>query len=158
MNDTRLRDSRALGNSRALARILDTAIAIPGTKIRVGLDAIIGLVPGAGDILSAALGSYIVMAAVRSGAPTPVIARMLGNVAIDTVVGSVPVLGDLFDIVFKSNRRNAELLERYAAEPAATTKRSTIAVGLAIAAVVLMLVGIITLGILAARAIWALLT
>lgn len=134
--------------------MLDTAFQIPGTRIRIGLDAILGLIPGAGDVLSAALGSYIVMAAVRAGAPMPVIARMLGNVALDTAVGSIPVLGDLFDIAFKSNKRNAELLERYVEQPGATRTRSKAVVALAIAALVAVLVGIIALGVIAARLIW----
>jgi hypothetical protein len=148
VNDTQIR------SSRALARVLDTAFQIPGTRIRIGLDAILGLIPGAGDVLSAALGSYIVVAAVRAGAPTPVIIRMLGNVALDTAVGSIPVLGDLFDIAFKSNKRNAGLLERYVEQPGATVARSTAVVALAIAAVVIILAGIIALGVVAARLIW----
>ena len=152
MNDTANR------NARAIARILDTAITIPGTSIKVGLDGILGLIPGAGDVASAALGSLIVMAAVRSGAPTPVIARMVGNIALDTAVGTVPILGDLFDIAFKSNKRNADLLDRYTAQPVATTTRSKgviVAIGVG---VVLVLVAIVALGIVAARALWQLLT
>jgi len=148
VNDTQIR------SSRALARVLDTAFEIPGTRIRIGLDAILGLIPGAGDVLSAALGSYIVMAAVRAGAPAPVIARMLGNVALDTAVGSIPVLGDLFDIAFKSNMRNAGMLERYLEQPGVTVTRSKAVVALTVATVIVVLAAIVALGVVAARLIW----
>ncbi|HET7842856.1 MAG TPA: DUF4112 domain-containing protein [Xanthomonadales bacterium] len=99
--------------ARRLARLLDTAVAIPGTNIRFGLDALLGLVPGVGDAVGTLLSSQIVIAAARSGVPTLVIIRMLLNLVVDTVVGAVPVLGDLFDVVFRSNQRNLELLERH---------------------------------------------
>lgn len=152
VNDTRQ------STSNALARVLDTAIRIPGTNIRLGLDAIIGLIPGVGDVASAALSSIIVLAAVRSGAPMPVIARMVGNVAIDTAIGSIPVLGDLFDVAFKSNKRNAELLEQYFAQPSVTTRRSKGVIAAMVGAVVLALVAILALAILLARALWGMLT
>jgi hypothetical protein len=104
-------------SSNALARLLDTAIRIPGTNIRLGLDAVLGLIPGAGDAVGALLSSYIILAAARQGAPRAVLLRMIGNVAIDSVIGAVPVLGDIFDIAFKSNARNAALLERVAVQP-----------------------------------------
>src|SRR5687767_2496107 len=97
--------------ARALARALDTAIGVPGTPLRIGADAILGLIPGAGDIVGAALSSYIVLAAARRGAPPAVLWRMVANVAIDTAIGAIPVLGDLFDVAWKSNTKNVELLE-----------------------------------------------
>src|SRR5438046_2681126 len=105
INDTELK------RTRALARALDTAIGVPGTNVRLGLDAILGLIPGAGDVVTGALSGYIVLVAVRGGAPRPVVWRMLGNIGIDTLVGSVPVFGDLFDVAYKSNIKNVELLE-----------------------------------------------
>src|SRR5688500_16273473 len=96
-----------LRSSRALARILDTAVRIPGTQIRFGLDALLGLIPGAGDVAGALLSSYIILAAARQGAPRAVLLRMIGNVALDSMVGAIPVLGDIFDVAFKSNARNA---------------------------------------------------
>src|SRR5690349_4961119 len=80
---------------RALARLMDSAIAIPGTNIRLGLDSVIGLVPGVGDLAGAAMSGYIVLASARLGAPAPVLIRMVANVAVDGIVGSVPLLGDL---------------------------------------------------------------
>ena len=93
-----------------LSTLLDTALVVPGTNIRFGLDALIGLVPGIGDIVSTALSLYIVREARAIGAPRLLVARMLANVALDGVVGAVPVAGDLFDVAFRANRRNVALL------------------------------------------------
>jgi hypothetical protein len=94
----------------ALATLLDTAFLIPGTNIRFGLDALIGLVPGIGDAVTTAMSLFIVHEAHQLGAPAPVIARMLGNVAIDGIVGVFPLVGDAFDVMWRSNRRNMRLL------------------------------------------------
>jgi hypothetical protein len=94
----------------ALANLLDTAVLIPGTNVRFGLDAVIGLFPGIGDTVTAALSLFIVHEAYQLGAPGHVIARMLGNVALDGVAGSVPLVGDAFDVLWRSNRRNMRLL------------------------------------------------
>lgn len=98
---------------RTLVRLMDDAIAIPGTSIRIGWDAILGLVlPGVGDAATAVSQVALLIAAVRARAAWSVIARMVLNVAVDALVGSVPLLGDLFDASFKANRKNLELLER----------------------------------------------
>lgn len=97
-----------------LAMLLDSAITIPGTKIAMGLDAVLGLVPVLGDAISGAIGSYIIWEARRFGAPRWLIARMIANTTLDTVIGSVPFVGDLFDVAFKSNRKNVALLHRHA--------------------------------------------
>ena len=94
----------------ALATLLDTAILIPGTNVRFGLDALIGLVPGIGDMVTTLLSLYIVREARALGAPRHVILRMLGNVALDGLVGAVPLAGDLFDVMWRANRRNMALL------------------------------------------------
>ena len=94
----------------ALANLLDTAVMIPGINVRFGLDAVIGLVPGIGDTITTALSLFIVHEAYQLGAPRHVIARMLGNVALDGVVGSVPLVGDAFDVLWRSNKRNMRLL------------------------------------------------
>jgi hypothetical protein len=94
----------------ALASLLDTAVLIPGTDIRFGLDALIGLVPGIGDAVTTAMSLYIVHEARQLGAPGHVIARMLANVALDGVVGAVPLVGDAFDVMWRSNKRNMRLL------------------------------------------------
>ena len=94
----------------ALATLLDTAIVIPGTQIRFGLDAVIGLVSGIGDVITTVLSLFIVSEARALGAPPLLIARMIANVALDGVVGVVPLAGDVFDVAFRANRRNMALL------------------------------------------------
>jgi hypothetical protein len=97
----------------ALANLLDTAFVIPGTNIRFGFDAMIGLVPGIGDAITTVISLYIVREARELGAPRHLVARMLANVAIDGVVGAVPFLGDAFDVVWRANRRNVALLRKH---------------------------------------------
>jgi hypothetical protein len=96
-----------------LARLLDTAFIIPGTGVRFGLDALIGLVPGIGDAITMAMALYIVKEARALGAPPLLIARMLVNVALDGVIGAVPLVGDAFDVAFRANRRNIALLREH---------------------------------------------
>lgn len=149
--------SKDVDNARSLARVLDTAIGIPGTKLRVGLDALLGLIPGAGDAVSAALSGYIVLAAARAGASRPVLLRMIGNVVFDTVVGSIPIVGDLFDVAFRANSRNVALLERVAADPVTVDRSSRRAGVVLVVILVLVLLAIVTLGVLLARLVWNLL-
>lgn len=146
-SSTALRVDRA----RVLARALDSAIRIPGTNVRFGLDAVLGLVPGLGDVAGAALGGYLVLLGSRLGAPKPVLARMLLNVALDTLAGVVPVAGDLFDVAWKSNMRNMALLERYIAKPVATTKSSSAFVLVIIALLALLAIVGLLLAILVVR-------
>ena len=96
-----------------LATLLDTAFVIPGTRFRFGVDGLIGLVPGFGDTVTTALALWIVYEAHQLGAPKHVIARMLGNVALDGMVGAVPLAGDLFDILWRANRRNMRILREW---------------------------------------------
>jgi hypothetical protein len=97
----------------AVAKLLDIAFILPGTKIRYGIDGIIGLIPVVGDIIATALSLWLVREARALGAPWYVTARMLGNVAVQGVVGAVPVAGDAFDVLFRANMRNARLLRRW---------------------------------------------
>ncbi len=99
-------------NLDLLSHLLDDFLRIPGTQIRFGLDGMIGLIPGIGDVLGAMASWIIILAAWLRGVPKVTLARMLANVAIETVIGTVPVLGDAFDIAWKANRRNFALLER----------------------------------------------
>lgn len=96
--------------------ILDNRFRIPGTNIRFGLDFLIGLVPTAGDILSFMISGLLVIAMARRGASGQVVAKMLGNIALDTTVGAVPILGDIFDLFYKSNLRNYNLLKEHYTE------------------------------------------
>lgn len=97
----------------ALASFMDSAILIPGTNLRFGADAIIGLIPGIGDAITAGISCLIILEAKRMGAPHHVVARMIGNVAIDGLVGAVPLVGDLFDVAFRANLRNMRLLRKH---------------------------------------------
>jgi hypothetical protein len=97
----------------ALAALLDTAFILPGTKIRFGLDAIIGLIPGIGDAITTLMAIYIVREARELGASPLLIARMLVNVGIDAVFGAVPLVGDAFDMAWRANRRNIALLREH---------------------------------------------
>ncbi len=121
--DSPLDDPR-LVRARTLARILDSAVRVPGLPMRVGLDPVLGLVPGLGDLAGAALSGYIVLTGIRLGAPRAVVVRMLGNVALDTLVGTVPLLGDLFDAGWKANVRNVALIDRHARHPGETRRAS----------------------------------
>jgi hypothetical protein len=114
-----LRESAGLGahERRAIVErlerlsiLLDTALMIPGTNFRFGADALIGLFPGIGDAITTALAGYIVYEAHRLGAPRRIIARMIANVALDGVMGAVPLAGDVLDVMFRANRRNMRLL------------------------------------------------
>ena len=97
----------------AVAKLLDIAFILPGTRIRYGIDGILGLIPVVGDIIATALSLWLVRAARALGAPWHVTARMLGNVAVQGVVGAVPVAGDAFDVLFRANMRNVRLLRRW---------------------------------------------
>lgn len=97
----------------SLTRLMDTKFRISGTKIRFGGDFLMGLVPGAGDLLSFGISGILIMAMTRHGASSRVVAKMLGNVALDTVVGSIPILGNIFDLTYKANTRNINLLKEH---------------------------------------------
>lgn len=140
-----------ISSLQQLARLLDAAVRIPGTNIRFGLDAVLGLIPGAGDIAGGLLSSFIIVKAANLGASRSVLARMVMNVAIDSIVGAVPILGDIFDVGWKSNTRNAALLERYAAAPVATRRASRLAVVGAVAAVLLIVVAMIVFVVMIVR-------
>jgi hypothetical protein len=97
---------------RSLAVLLDTAIRLPG-GIRIGADSVLGLAPGVGDALTTLMAAYIVFEAHRLGVPKHKLLRMAGNVAIDGLVGSIPILGDLFDVAFRANIRNIRIIEEH---------------------------------------------
>jgi hypothetical protein len=142
-----------LARARTLARLLDSAARVPGTGIRFGADAVLGLVPGLGDVAGAALAGYLVLLAQRLGAPRAVVLRMLGNVAVDTIGGTVPLIGDLFDVAYKSNLRNLALLERALERPATTSRTSRLVVAATLLGLVLLVAGGLVVTVLIVRAI-----
>lgn len=107
---------RRLKRISQLARIMDTAISIPGTGIRFGADSVIGIIPGFGDAAGGLIGLYMVNEARKLGLPGHKLMKMVGNVGIDSLVGAVPLLGDVFDVYFKSHRRNARMILDHFAE------------------------------------------
>ena len=104
---------RRLKRLRRLAWMIDGAFGIPGTRFRFGLNSVIGLAPVAGDAVLGAISLYIVYEAAQLGVPGPQLARMLANVALEVAGGSVPILGDLFDMALKANLRNLAIIERH---------------------------------------------
>ncbi len=110
------------------AWLLDNSIRIPGTSIKMGLDSLIGLIPGIGDITGGVLSSYILLQAVSTGVAPIVIARMALNIVLDTLMGMIPLVGDVFDITFKANLRNIELMTNYYQSPREAVKRNTISI------------------------------
>lgn len=136
-----------------LAHLLDSAFRVPGTNLRFGLDPLLGVVPGAGDLLGAAVTGYGILLARRMGAGTALQLRMVGNVALDALAGAVPFVGDLFDFAFKANVRNRQLLERWLADPRRVERTSLLGV-IAVPLVGIGLVaGIVFLAITGIRAL-----
>jgi len=106
-----------------IAALLDDIFRIPGTKIRFGLDALIGWVPGVGDAMTAVASFLIVFASWRRGAKAVTLARMIANVLLETAIGAIPVAGDVFHVIWKANRRNYRLLLREREQPGVSTGR-----------------------------------
>lgn len=105
-----------LRNLRVLAKLMDSQFRIPGTGVKFGLDALIGLIPGAGDFATFLISGYMVTILAKNGASGFVLARMVLNILIDSLVGSIPILGDIFDVVFKANQRNVTLMHQHYVE------------------------------------------
>ncbi len=128
--------------ARRVARLLDETFTVPGTDLKLGIDGLIGLIPVVGDAIGAALSATVLAMAAREGVPPAVLARMAGNVLLELLIGAIPVVGDVFDFVFKANRRNADLLERALADPDATARSSGGALALFGVGVLLAVAGI----------------
>jgi hypothetical protein len=118
------RGRRSLRRLRAITQLFDQAFAIPGTKWRFGLDALFGLVPGFGDIAGALVAVYAMQVARHLNVPPAVRLHMLSNIALDALIGMVPIAGDLFDFAFKAQTRNLALLDAYLATPRQAARRS----------------------------------
>jgi hypothetical protein len=121
--------------------LLDEVVSVPGTRVRFGIDPIIGLVPIVGDAVAAIVGIWVIAEATRFGIPRIVVARMSVNLLVDLAVGAIPILGDLFDLAFRSNARNLALFRRHALDPGASTRGQQAFFG----GLVLLLVGAIWL-------------
>lgn len=124
----RTKEEQAL---KQLAKVLDAYWTIPGTNIRLGLDAVLGLIPGVGDFSGLVISCYIIFASAKLGVSGPTLFRMVANVAVDVAIGAIPILGDVADVLWRSNMRNIELLERAAIKPGGRpTARIFLMVGL----------------------------
>jgi hypothetical protein len=141
-------EGRRLERVERLANLLDNAVVIPGTRFRIGLDPLLGLVPGLGDALGALASAWILIEAAHFGAPPPVLLRMLYNIAIDTAIGAVPGAGDLFDFVWKSNTKNVRLLRRHLERPDAVHRASRQLLLTVLALLALLAIGSFAAGLL----------
>ena len=137
-----------LARLRRMAFWLDAGIAVPGTSVRVGLDPLLGLVPGLGDAVGALLSAWLLVEAIRLGAPRATLARIGSNIALDALIGAVPLLGDAFDVVWKANLKNVALLERHAMDPAGAGKSDRLFVTLLVGGVVALCGGLLVGGAL----------
>ena len=140
--------SRRLTALATFAEWLDAGFRVPGTNIRFGLDPLLGLIPGAGDAAGAVLAGWIFVEAIRLGASRATLVRIAGNLAVDAVLGAVPIIGDLFDFAWKANLRNVRLLERHLMEPAGAQRTDRFFVACLIGGVIAVVVGALTLGTL----------
>lgn len=144
---------------RLLAQLLDDSITIPGTGRKIGLDPIVGLIPGIGDLIGAVLSAYIILEAARADVSGFTLVRMVANVGFDTLLGAIPVVGDVFDAMWKSNTKNVAILERHVARQTSHGARGrSYNVGAVVLTVIalLVIVGVgLLLGIFVARLIWS---
>jgi hypothetical protein len=130
---------------RRFAFVMDQAFQIPGTKARFGLDAVVGLIPGIGDVIGGVLSTWIIAGALRHRVPTRVILRMVLNVVVDLIFGAVPVAGDVFDFLFEENMKNMRLLEKHRdrKRPPRRTSEIALVLGAIIAFVVLLALSLV---------------
>ncbi len=138
--------STGLTGLRRLTWLMDEAVRIPGTRLRFGVDPLIGLFPGGGDLAGALVAAYALVVAARMGVSAAVLVRMAGNIAVDTLVGTIPVLGDAFDVGWKANRRNLDLLERFVANPRSATRASRLVLLAILLLLLALMVGVGFLG------------
>ncbi len=120
---------------------------MPGTSLRFGLDPVLGLVPGLGDAVGAVLAAWILIEAIRLGAPRATLLRMAANIGLDALLGAAPILGDLFDVVWKANLENVALLERHAVEPLAARKADRVFVTVLAGGVAVLCAGLVAGGV-----------
>ncbi|HKY10168.1 MAG TPA: DUF4112 domain-containing protein [Candidatus Binatia bacterium] len=143
--------------ARLIADLLDQRFTIPGTSVRIGLDPIISLIPGIGDLLANLTGSMILVIAAQLGVPKVVLARMGINIAINTMIGVIPIFGDIISIWYRSNMRNVDLLQRYLGRPSRRAEPHDwlFVIGL-IAGLILLMVGMVVVAIWLFKQIWEL--
>jgi hypothetical protein len=137
----------SLRRLRRISHLLDNAIPIPGTKYRIGLDPILGLIPGGGDLLGSIFAGYIVFKSAQMGVPQETLVQMAANIVFDTVAGTVPVAGDLFDVAWKANVKNIELLDAHLGSPEQGKKADWLFVAALLLGLMLIVGGVIFLSV-----------
>lgn len=133
-------------NIEKIATFLDSKFYIPFTKIKFGIDGIIGLIPGVGDIVSFIMSAGLIIAIIREGASGKVVVKMIGNIFLDTIIGQIPLLGDIFDVYFKSNKRNVALAKAHFEEGKHTGNGMGLILGLIVG--MLVITGLLIWGVI----------
>ncbi len=145
------RETPLLVQIRSLSHIMDNAIPIPGTSYRIGIDPLLGLLPGVGDWLSGIVSAYMLFLALRLGLPVATLTRMVGNLVVDLLLGMVPAIGDIFDFAYKANARNLRLIESYldtsSEPPLSDRSRQTLPIGILVVGLVVVFIVAIALGL-----------
>ena len=139
---------------KRFAWLLDEAIAIPGTRRRIGVDAIVGFIPGVGDVIGGVLSAWIVIGGLRHRVPLPKIIRMLFNIVLDLLIGAVPFLGDAFDFLFAENTMNLELLLRHRNRALPPRTHREILFATIVVLAIIIAVALIPIAVLVAGAVW----
>lgn len=152
---TKETSTSAVRQLRQLSHVLDNAIRVPGTSYRIGLDPILGLIPGGGDVVGGVLSAYIMFKAFQIGVPRKTLTQMATNIALETLVGTVPVVGDVFDVAWKANVKNVELLETHLNLPTPEAKRANpLYVFLLIAGLLLLILLVAAVGFAIIGLLW----
>ncbi|MBE9093203.1 DUF4112 domain-containing protein [Tychonema sp. LEGE 07203] len=138
----------SLRRLRQISHLLDNAIPIPGTKYRIGLDPILGVIPGGGDVIGSFFAGYIVFKSAQMGVPQETLVKMAANIVIDTVAGTVPVAGDLLDVAWKANVKNIELLDAHLGSPEPGKKADWLFVAALLLGLMLIIGGVIFLSVM----------
>ncbi|MBD1814796.1 DUF4112 domain-containing protein [Microcoleus vaginatus DQ-U2] len=138
----------SLRRLRRISHLLDNAIPIPGTKYRIGLDPILGLIPGGGDLISSIFAGYVVFKSAQMGVPQETLVKMATNIVFDTFAGTVPVAGDLLDVTWKANVKNIELLDAHLGSPEPGKKANWLFVAALLLGLMLIVGGVIFLSVM----------
>lgn len=138
----------SLRRLRQICHLLDDALPIPGTPYRIGLDPILGLLPGGGDLIGAVFSGYVVFKAAQLGVPQETLIKMAANIVFDTVIGTVPVAGDLFDVAWKANIKNMKLLDAHVGSPEPGKKADWLFVAALLLGLMLIFAGVILLTVM----------